>query len=134
MTNKYQCNSRLLVNQRCTLASSRCRKKLGPPAQKVRSGLDIPVACGSSPHGRSGEEKTALGRVCVADVLGGGLVVRRVVGPVLPFSLHRTIHKVSSRLYCQALQPLAFCAVAPRVSSFRCGLRVLVQANAIASD
>jgi len=58
---------------------------------------------------------------CVWATFWVGLDGRRVIEPVLPFPLHRTIHKVSRRLCCQALQPLAFCAVAPRVSSFRWG-------------
>ena len=59
------------------------------------------------------------GVACVSAAFLAWLDPQRVVEPVLPFSLHRTIHKVSRRLCCQALQPLTFCAVAPRVFLFR---------------
>ena len=63
----------------------------------------------------------ALSCLPAVEVPGGATTAPRMAEPLLPFPLHRTIHSVSRQLGCQALQPLAFCAVAPRVSSFRYG-------------
>ena len=133
MTNIWQHHGRFFVCRNRGFAGGRSRKKLGPPAEKDRSGLDIPSAREARRMAGSVKEKWHC-VACLPSVFPARVAYQRMDDLLPPFFLHRTDHKVGGQLGCQVLQPLTFSTVAPRVSSFRygrggCGVPLVIGTN-----